>query len=96
MKIPKRFMLLGTVYEVSCVPVKDWEGEADEIGLFLSQQRQIAIRAGDQQIMEHTFYHELVHAILTHMGEDKLTRNERFVDMFGGLLHQAMTSSKCP
>jgi hypothetical protein len=94
-KIPKTFTLLGTTYDVLCVPVKDWEGEEDEIGYFLAQQRRIAIKVGDQQIMEHTFCHELCHAILSHMGEDKLTRNEKFVDVFGGLLHQAMTSSKC-
>lgn len=96
MKIPKSFQLHGTTYEVSCVPEKDWEGEADELGYFMPQQRRIVVKAGDREIMDHTFCHELVHAVLTHMGEDKLTRNEKFVDMFGGLLHQAMTSAKCP
>jgi hypothetical protein len=96
MKIPKSFALHGTTYEVSCVSEKNWEGEADELGYLLPQLGKVAIKAGDQQIMEHTYCHELVHAILTHMGEDKLNRNEKFVDMFGGLLHQAMTSAKCP
>ena len=41
-------------------------------------------------IIEHTFYHELVHCILFNMGELKLYENERFVDSFGGILHQIM------
>jgi hypothetical protein len=35
-----------------------------------------------------TFYHELVHIILDAMGEDKLYSDERFVSLFGRLLHQ--------
>ena len=42
--------------------------------------------------VEHTFYHELVHAILFNMGEMKLYSNERFVDAFGGMLQQYMST----
>jgi hypothetical protein len=40
----------------------------------------------DDQV--ETFYHELVHIILDAMGEDKLYSDERFVSLFGKLLHQ--------
>ena len=42
--------------------------------------------------MEHTFYHELVHFILNAMNEHELNTNEKFVDLFGGLLHQALNT----
>ena len=37
---------------------------------------------------------ELVHAILHNMGEDDLNDNEKFVDVFGSLLHQVWVSIK--
>ncbi len=43
--------------------------------------------------LEETFYHELVHFILYFAGEDELRKNERFVDVFGGLLHQALATA---
>ncbi len=48
---------------------------------------------------EHTVLHELTHAILYHadaavkLPDDKSLRdNEGFVDLFSGLLHQALTT----
>ena len=43
---------------------------------------------------EQSFCHELVHAILGVMNEDTLDGNERFVDVFGTFLHQALSTSK--
>lgn len=47
----------------------------------------------DSQI-EQTFYHELVHFILNEMGEKELQGNEKFVDIFSSLLHQAIVTMK--
>ena len=44
--------------------------------------------------LESVFYHELVHAILATMGQNELYADERFVEVFSGLLHQAVTSMK--
>lgn len=44
--------------------------------------------------IEHTYLHEVVHLILRHMGEDELYKNEKFVDLFAGLLHQVLSTSK--
>ena len=41
----------------------------------------------------NTFYHELVHAILDTMGENELSRNEKFVNCFAGFLTEAMTEA---
>ena len=40
--------------------------------------------------VEQTFFHELTHAVLFTMGKDKLNEDEKFVDVFAGLLHQAL------
>ena len=45
-------------------------------------------------VQEETFYHELVHAILQTLGNDKLSANENFVQSFGTLLHQFIVTSK--
>jgi predicted SprT family Zn-dependent metalloprotease len=44
--------------------------------------------------VEQTFCHELTHSILYAMGELKLYANEKFVDLFGHLLHQALTTQE--
>lgn len=44
--------------------------------------------------IEQTFYHELTHAILSEMGEEELSSNERFVQGFSMLLHQFQISKK--
>lgn len=41
------------------------------------------------EIVEHVFYHELVHCILYYMNSD-LWLDEKFVDQFAGLLAQVM------
>jgi hypothetical protein len=43
---------------------------------------------------EQTFLHELVHFILDAMGKSELRANEEFVDLFAGLLHQALTTGE--
>lgn len=41
------------------------------------------------EIIEHVFYHELVHCILYYMNNE-LWLDEKFVDQFAGLLSQTM------
>lgn len=41
-----------------------------------------------------TFYHEKVHIILDAMGEHRLSRNEKFVEVFSRLLRQADDSAE--
>lgn len=42
----------------------------------------------------NTFWHELTHAILHDMGEDKLNHNEQFVSDFADRLDQAIKTAK--
>lgn len=41
-----------------------------------------------------TYYHELVHAILSTMGAQDLNKDEAFVDNFANLLWQSVKTSK--
>ncbi len=43
--------------------------------------------------LEETFCHELVHFILYFAGEGELRNNEQFIDVFSGLLHQALSTA---
>ncbi len=42
----------------------------------------------------NTFYHELTHSILDTMGEEELSKNERFVCSFAGFLADAMENAR--
>jgi hypothetical protein len=43
---------------------------------------------------EHTFFHELAHAMLKVTTKPKLSSNEDFVDSLGAALHQYMQTKK--
>jgi hypothetical protein len=42
----------------------------------------------------NTFWHELTHAILHDMGENRLNNNEKFVSAFADRLHQAIKTAR--
>lgn len=48
----------------------------------------------DENLVEQTVYHEVVHAILESMGENKLSANDKFVQGFALLLHQFEITKK--
>jgi hypothetical protein len=92
--IPKTFNLMGAKYKVLLVDQKDWpDDECVGFCNFLNQQVCVLSAVSDVQ-KQQTFCHELVHCILDKMGEEELNDDERFVDLFGSLLHQAWTSIK--
>lgn len=41
-----------------------------------------------------TFYHEVTHCILDTMGEDELSKNEKFVNAFSSFLNEAMANAR--
>jgi len=47
-----------------------------------------------QAIMQDTFWHELVHAILNDMGEHTLNKDEKFVTGFANRLTKAIKSAR--
>jgi len=98
MHIPKRFKVLGQQIEVGYD--KTLLKTRDAIGYNNLQGEKILLQppnAADnltRRAVEHTFCHELVHIILMSMEERELAVTEKFVDVFGGLLHQALTTSE--
>lgn len=47
-----------------------------------------------EEAIEHTTWHEIVHAILIIMSESELNSNEKFVDSFGSYLSQIGKTKK--
>jgi hypothetical protein len=93
LKIPKKFKLHGIIIEVT-FDEKTRE-KNDNIGTALYREEKIILHANvnkvfNEKLMEKTFIHELIHHILNEMGEHDLCSNEKFVDVFAGLLHQAI------
>jgi hypothetical protein len=96
MEIPKTFKIMGyeysVVYDDKILRLEDLQGQHNPRTL------QLLLHPPDEilkkQQVEHNFFHELVHAILTAMGEEEINANEQFVDVFAGLLYQALKTSK--
>lgn len=47
-----------------------------------------------QDSKRQTFYHEVVHCILDTMGENELSKNEKFVCTFSSFLNEAMRNAR--
>jgi hypothetical protein len=87
MALPKSFQLAGVTWTVKVV-----KGMAD-MGNTDSMKAEILIHEGmPPQMMEATFYHELVHAIKYTLGES--THDEKEVEQLGGMFHQFTNSRK--
>ena len=96
MRIPKRFRLYGHVIEVVDEPLLDSRhgniGEARYTRNEIALQPECVSFSRPDTYREQVFCHELVHWILHEMFENELRSNEKFVDNFASLLHQAFTS----
>jgi hypothetical protein len=98
MQIPKRFKLLGHTITVEYDPMLDGRngtlGEARYTTHSIALQPNTDTFSRPQSMQEHVFLHELTHHILNEMNEHDLRSNEKFVDVFAGLLHQALTTAE--
>ena len=96
MKIPSSFYLHGQ--KINVVRVDHIGSENGTLGEARLAKNEIAIQnnangfSRQPSQIEQTFWHEVVHYILVHMGQDELTAEEAFVDGFAHLLHQAITT----
>jgi predicted SprT family Zn-dependent metalloprotease len=94
MKIPTSFWLHGQ--KINVTQVDHIGSENGTLGEARLAKNEIALQRnanGFSRIptqLEQTFLHELVHFILSHMGQDELCGEEQFVDGFSQLLHQAL------
>jgi len=91
--IPAQFQLAGHLIKVRIVAPSRWKHGKEAVGIFLPDRYRIDIISSTQGTnRQQVFTHELVHALLTIAGHDKLSNDENFVDRLGHLLQQAMTS----
>ena len=98
MKIPKSFKQYGQ--EVTVRYKKNLSNKHGSWGKCYYDSNKIELQDNKYEgidlpddKLEETFYHELVHTILYFAGETELRGNEQFVDVFSGLLHQALTTA---
>lgn len=96
MNIPDKFKLHGQTIKV--ILTNKLVHNSDVVGEARYRDNTILIQDNGEQVnmiiskMEQVFFHELVHYILNAMGEDKINSNDKFVDLFASLLHQAITT----
>lgn len=94
LRIPSGFTLLGREYTVRIVDAKQWT-EHDAVGTYQPAEALLLIkRQSDKDLMYWAFLHETVHAIFDALNEHDLYQNEKLVDLFAGLLHQAQKSAR--
>lgn len=101
MNIPASFNLHGQVISVVFVPDLLYKESAYGFAKYAENLIQLQPSTVDcpvpTEMMEETFCHEMVHHILLHVGgkyAEQLKNDEDFVDKFGKLLHQALTTQK--
>ncbi len=97
MPYPKQFKCGGQRVEVRDVERCDSNnvGEACACGGYIEIADKFdkdGVQSPDSKL--NTFYHEVIHVILTNMGENELNGNEKFVCSFAGFLTEAMADAK--
>lgn len=96
--IPKQFNILGHTIKVKMgnpiVNGRIVAGSVDPNNNIIELATTIDGNPIGQSMLEHTYLHEITHLILDTMGENELYYNEKFVDLFAGLLHQVLITSK--
>lgn len=98
MKLPNKFSLMGSEWTVEYIDTEldgEW-GHCDYERLKIVVKVKHDGKPVKQCIVEHTFFHELTHAILFMMNQEELNNDEAFVDVFSGLIHQALWSFDLP
>ena len=89
--IPHRLQLMGHTITVKVIPKSRWRRKSC-VGIWMPHKLRIELLDdGEQTVVQHTFCHELTHAMLD-MISHELSRDEKFVDQLGALLQQALTT----
>lgn len=91
-KIPSTFQLLNYTWTVVLTdgPVpndenKTLHGNCDHDARVITLNGQL-----DPEMLGHTWLHEVLHAILTAIGRERLSKDEGFVDAVSGALAQVL------
>lgn len=94
MHIPKTFRLLNRKFSV--VPMSDEAQRASEThGVMDLEKGIIQVYPNDnRETTEHTYLHELVHALLETAGRKDLSEDEALVDLVAAALHHYHQTKK--
>lgn len=98
MRIPKSFKLFGTEIEIIFDTKRCDQNECWGLASFKERQIVLTKEANgtklSKEIIEQTFYHELMHMIMEVMEERDLRTNEKFINISSSLLHQAFKTAE--
>lgn len=96
MLIPKEFKVFGKTITVEYSDSIMQEQNA--LGLWYSEQLKIILQRPtlvnkiSTELIEQTFFHEVVHCIFDSLHYDKLNDNEVLVEQVSAMLHQILNS----
>jgi hypothetical protein len=92
--IPRTFELGGRTWQVEYREEPE-PGEPTTMGMCQSHEAMILLKEGmTPDETQHTFYHELCHAICYTLGWEKLNMDEDRIDALGGLIYQYLKRKK--
>lgn len=90
--IPKGFRMFNRKYKVTRLPEErrgERHGDCDVLAAEIRLDP-----TNPREAMEHTFCHELCHAMLPTTTKPELTNDEDFVDSLGAALHHFLQTQK--
>jgi len=92
--IPKRFQIAGIPIKVKLDPNLFKERQLLGEVRYPLQEIVLDCTMLSTEMMEQNYFHELCHEVLYIMNENELRDNEKFVDLFASLLHQALKTGE--
>lgn len=93
--IPKKFNLLGHTYKVKFVKKvdsRDSPGDIDPNTKIIRLKK--SSKSHSKDLVEETFFHEMIHGILDELEYGNLSNDEQLVERVGRALHQVFKSSE--
>lgn len=95
MTVPTSLKLGGRTWELVLVEdLKDSKG-VECLGITHPSKCYIELEANQSaESLEHTYYHELLHAMCMTIGFEKLNRDEDHIDALANMLMQALQTKK--
>ena len=97
-KIPKSFKLFATTiiinYDDLRLSNESYLGDSSFTNSSITLCENYKGKEVNKDVIIDTFYHEKVHVILDAMGEHKLSRKEKFTEVFARLLRQSDESAE--
>ena len=91
MKLPAECRLLSHTIRIEVIDPHDWPHGENCVGVWMPPENRIELVRQGESGMMHALCHELTHAVLGMMNS-RLYANEVFVDQFGGMLAQILST----